>query len=580
MAAEYEILIVENREYILNERPSAVDVLVLQKQKEILGNLRLDTVINNLDLCVDMYRLAYIGATAANAGVVKSKVIDLQSEFGKICVLANETMLTLKDSCQQTLKLLDAAYAYLIQGSDGVALAKLARCADQAKRMSAAAAKLSDQFLDLQGKSAEAKSEAALAHASEEEKRRHAHQEMVKLNAELEGCQTSIGNLVKELEKVNADQAKAEKELSADKKRGFVLGIISLVSGVAAAGLQTYAQTRNPLSVLVAQNQTGTLNNAELKQITEKWEAAKKERDDVNKKLSDLTRKLDCAKETIALSQKEIDDLKAQPDGETAEGKDDAAKKTGRDKSIADKQAIIQAETKNVAQFEADIKDLKAQSVAAGETYAALGASARKLAEGTDNMAKQSFSAADQSQSKLEKIIDIKRQVNQERNDLEIKMGGMVGQLAATQVVGANAEVAVKALQVAMFAISQVIVALNDAAMFWRQISTACENLRQDSMDKQVIDLESLSKDERIAEYKSQVFMLSYLEHICSWAALHEIAHQYTISVEQSRTLNNQHISHSIDDPEQAAKIVSTLAKSINDKIMLQATQSLAVLEA
>jgi septal ring factor EnvC (AmiA/AmiB activator) len=579
MAAEYEILIVENREYVLNERPSAADVLVLQKQKEILGNLRLDTVINNLDLCVDMYRLAYIGATAANAGVVKSKVIDLQSEFGKICVLANETMLTLKDSCQQTLKLLDAAYAYLIQGSDGVALAKLARCADQAKRMSAAAAKLSDQFLDLQGKSAEAKSEAALAHASEEEKRRHAHQEMVKLNAELKGCETSIGNLVKELESVNADQAKAEKELSADKKRGFVLGIISLVSGVAAAGLQTYAQTRNPLSVLVAQNQTGTLD-AELKQITEKWEAAKKERDDVNKKLSDLTRKLDCAKETIALSQKEVDDLKAQPDSEAAQEEDGAAKRISRDKSIADKQAIIQAETKNVAQFEADIKDLKAQSAAAGETYAALGASARKLAEGTDNMAKQSFSAADQSQSKLEKIIDIKRQVNQERNDLEIKMGGMVGQLAATQVVGANAEIAVKALQVAMFAISQVIVALNDAAMFWRQISTACENLRQDSMDKQVIDLESLSKEERIAEYKSQVFMLSYLEHICSWAALHEIAHQYTISVEQSRTLNNQHISHSIDDPEQAAKIVSTLAKSINDKIMLQATQSLAVLEA
>lgn len=579
MAAEYEILIVEDRQYVLNERPSAADVLVQQKQKEILGNLRLDTVINNLDLCVDMYRLAYIGATAANAGAVKSKVIDLQSEFGKLCVLANETMLTLKDSCQQTLKLLDAAYAYLIQGSDGVALAKLTRCADQAKRMSEAAEKLSDQFLDLQSKSSDAKSEAALAHASEEEKRRHAREEMTKLNAELEGCQTTIGSLVKELEAANADQAKAEKELSEDKKRGFVLGIISLVSGVAAAGLQTYAQTRNPLSVLVAQNQTGTLDNAELKQITEKWEAAEKKREELNQSLKALNRKLASAKETIALSEKEIAELKAQTEDKAAAAKDGAAK-IGSDKLIADKEAIIKAEAKTVAQLEAEIKDLKADSVEMANTCNALSASARKMSEGADNMAKQAFSAADQSQSKLEKIIDIKRQVNQQRNDLQIKMGGLVGQLAATQIVERNTDVAVKALQVAMFAISQVIVALNDAAMFWRQIATACESLRQNSMDKQVIDMESLSKDERIAEYKSQMFMLSYLEHICSWAALYEISHQYTVSVEQSRTLNNQHISHSIDDPEQAAKIVSTLAKSINQKIMQQATQGLTALAA
>ncbi|WMD21525.1 hypothetical protein RAS12_03895 [Achromobacter seleniivolatilans] len=525
-----------------------------------------------------MYRLAYIGATAANSGVVKTKVIDLQSEFGKLCVLANETMMTLQDSCQQTLKLLDAAYAYLIQGRDRVAIAKLAHCAEQALRMSAASEKLSDQFLDLQSKSAEAKSEAAMAHASEEEKRRQALQDIQKLKGELEGCRVTIEDLAQQLEKNNAAQAKAEKELSADKKRGFALSIISLVSGVAAAGLQTYAQARNPLSVLVAQKQTGTLDNAELNQITEKWQAAEKQRTVISNTLKDLTRQLSSAKETIALSEKEIKELQAQPEAATKEKDKDAAKPLGKDKLIADKQATIQAQTEIVSRLETEIQDLKKQSDSASITCSALSDSARKLAEGTDNMAKQSFSAAEQSQSTLEKLMDTERAVNQQRNDLQMKKGGLVGQLAATELVGNNAEVAVKALQVAMFAISQVIVALNDAALFWRQIATACESLGINSLDKQVIDLESLSKDERIEEYKSQIFMLSYLEHICSWAALYEISRQYTVSVEQSRTLNNQHIRNSIDDPAEAAKLVSQLAKSINQKISKQAAQGLDAL--
>ncbi|CAM3919742.1 hypothetical protein CCOS865_00920 [Pseudomonas reidholzensis] len=565
-----DTFIIDNHEYSISQSPLPGDVLVLKKKQAILGSLRLDTVTQNLELCVDMYRLAYIGATAANAGPTKARVVGLQSEFGKICVQANEAMGTLKDASQLTLELLLGAYRYLVTGKDKVALAKLARCSEQAKRMAAAAAKLSQEFLALQSKSAEAKSEAVLAHASEEEKRRTADAEMARFTEEVNGFNASMSNLIEELDALNETQRKAEKQLAEDNKKGFIMGIISVVANVAATGLQTYAKMSNPLSVLVAQNSAGQLDNAELKAATEKWEAAEKQRLASEQTLRELNRQVGTLKKTIADCELEIQQLNAK---QSAEGVDKAAPDNAQ--RIADKQTILNDQTAKLQALEGQIEDQKVTLAQHTKTCAALGDSARTLATGCDNMAKQAFSAADKSQAVLDKAMDNQRKVRQERNELQLKMGGVLGQLAATKLVSNNAEVAVKALQVSMFAISQVIIALNDASLFWTQMAGACEALDQRGLDRDVIDMDLLQPEERIQEYKTDPFRYAYLQHICSWVALNDIASEYLVYVESSRTQNNHNISHSIDDPQQAAQLVSSLAQSINEKMDKYASQAI-----
>lgn len=569
----FEILIIKDHEYPMNARPESGTGLFLEKKQQIMGDLDLEAIVKNLDLCVDMYKLAYIGATAANAGVVKSKIIELQNDFGVICVDAKYTMGILQTSASNVLELLLQAYKQLIAGQDKVALAKLKRCSDSAAAMATAAKDLSGRFSALQSKSSMAKSEAALAQASEEEKRRKAESEIKEFNEKMKGLNKLTQELSKQMEDAKADQQKAEKKVATSEKQAFILGIIGLVANTAAAGLQTYAQMRNPLAGLVAQNQTGTQDNPELKKQTDEWSAANQAFIKAKQEAAGAQLKLDTAKGLIESTQKELDAIKAKG---KLEAEDDAAYAA----RVAEKQDLINAEKAKLPNLQKDYDSAQDASTQAGAKSQSLGAAAKALSQGTDNMAKQSFSAADAAREALDKAMEQKETIRKEQNKNIVDISVITGQLAATKVVGQNSDVAVKALTVSMYAISQVIRALNDAAMFWNQIAVASSNLDKMGMDKEVIDFESLDSESRITAYKSDDFKFNYLSNMCSWAVLHDIAEDYVHAIEQSRNLNNDNIANSVDSPQVARELVASFAAQVNAKAnkYAQETMKLGVL--
>jgi hypothetical protein len=83
---------VDGQIYSLDTAPDYNDPLVQKEAKSVLGQLNLKDITENLDLCVELFYVAYNGVAGAKGGTIQAEVAVLQSQLAMLCNECVKTM--------------------------------------------------------------------------------------------------------------------------------------------------------------------------------------------------------------------------------------------------------------------------------------------------------------------------------------------------------------------------------------------------------------------------------------------------------------------------------------------------------
>jgi ABC-type multidrug transport system fused ATPase/permease subunit len=108
-------------------------------------------------------------------------------------------------------------------------------------------------------------------------------------------------------------------------------------------------------------------------------------------------------------------------------------------------------------------------------------------------------------------------------------------QIKNLQINSGNASSAIDILHYAVKSLSQIVVSLNQIAMFWSSIERYCKRLQISELLNYFNDLQEFAKAERIEYYQSdQDFILAVVMNLSNWVALNSVCQQYLQAAEQT----------------------------------------------
>ena len=141
-------------EYSMSEAPSADSPIVRQEKDRIYGSLDLEGFVKDLGNVGKFVRIAYngIGAAGPEFQNLQNKVQALGFDISKLCDKSAVTVSKFKATTRTILYELKAAYEFLLNNHERLALVSFSLFAELAEKMAVAAEKLEIEFELQEGK--------------------------------------------------------------------------------------------------------------------------------------------------------------------------------------------------------------------------------------------------------------------------------------------------------------------------------------------------------------------------------------------------------------------------------------------
>jgi hypothetical protein len=532
--------------YSLKIPPAFTSELVRSSEKEILQNLSLSSVVSNLKNAADLMFVAYNSLAGADGGKLQSKMSGLQKS---LLVLTSDCITTVQGFVTSTEEIITytmKSYKWLFDGNEKLAVTQLVRCGEAAGRMADEAQKLANRFEELGNKSQLVLEDSIKEEGLQESKRL----EMIQKLEDLKANQVNAKKLQAEIQVSLAEvqqlfEAASQRE-EKESDRAYTMGMVGAIFGGLSAGLGAAAN-------IFTSVHPATAGAKAISQIGA-GQAAESQRSQESVQNSDLVKKSEAAqaeKSKLEAENKENEAKIKQAEGIIKDTKDPAIK----------------------AQTEKELTD----SLAKREVLKGKIAEATKALSSISEGLKQSSAIFDklsgQAQSNAELASKQKMDFFKQKNELASENRKTLAALEEYAVRAANSQVdinntaaAIETLHYAVQALSQIVVALDQSALFWRSMAKYCQRLQRSEFLNEVKDLQELDKDKRIEYYSEQDFILSCVMNLSKWVALNSVCQQYLKAVNETYTQVGKNIGTALSITE-AQKQAPILAKKILESV-------------
>lgn len=526
--------------YSLKNPPAVTSQLVLASQKEILQNLSLSSVVSNLANAADLMFVAY----NALAGVekVQAKMSGLQKSLLDVSADCITTVTAFEVKSQEVINYTIKSYKWLFNCKDKLAVTQLVRCGEIAGQMAIEAEKLAGRFQEL-GTRSQGVLEDSINEENLENKKKK--EMMEKLN-ELKANEANAKKLQTELQVAYNEMQEAFLEAKEQEKtesnRAFALGLTSAIFSGLASGLGSAAQIAMAVHPATATARSVTqVANSQVSQAPSN--PAISENDD-------LVKKSEQAQAEKSKLEKESDENEAKI--KEAEG---ILKDTQDEKVVAEKKEELEKLRK-------EREDIKVKLEKANNAINSISEGLNKVSDKVEKLGTQAQTAAENAAKQKMEFFKQKNNLAAQNRKTLAALEEYAVRVANTQSNISNAAAAVETLHCAVTALSQIVVSLNQASLFWRSMEQYCKRLQKSEFLNEVQDLQEEDKEERIKAYSEPEFMQTAVTNLSRWVALNSVCQQYLKAVNDTYKQVGENIK-SAPSIEQAQKQAPLLAKKV-----------------
>jgi len=561
--------------YPMTMAPNEEWTLVRAAKHDVLHDLSLEEVLIDLDRSVDLMFVAYCGVAGTK---VQADVNDRQQELMDLCGDCLTQMTDFNTATTDVINRVLEAFHFLLSGNEERALIILSRCGTMAKNMSGASATLAGKFAKIAASTRQAQHETLVAQSQEVDKLddlRKQHDEMDAKLASLNQANADLVDGVAALQSAYNDAK--DRETEAD-KRAFISSIVSSFTSALGAGVGAYVAAKNPLATAAANLSNRPEHNdpaADAPSDAPTTYHVTQQSNDVSAAEA-AAKELDAAKAAVASAETEVE-----------------AKKTAKDDALKlDSSKLAEAETA-LDEAEHNLNKMKQRASAAEEAKksvdkatsgakpsqdhvaAGVAAGMNNIADTTRNMMQDAQSASNSIREEKMKLLDAKLQLEKQKREVNAEVTRLAKSLTFNAQQTVDYQGALKALEMAVWAFSNIAVALSNAKLFWDNMATFCGRLASsDLVDKLKDEKQTADPPEaRIAYYLSEWFMPTAVFYLARWVALKSISEDYLKAAEAARAKSTRNIrkSPSID---QARDLLPALKQQIADQLELDKAKS------
>lgn len=621
--------------YTLTEIPKPDSSLVKQACDEVMGNLNLDKLISDLELCKQLIFLARNGVQGAGTEesiAIVPRLTKLHEDFTKVCGRADMELTAIAQcSVQIQTNLLDV-YEDLYDGEFNAAAKSVARFSSMAQKLADSAHALAAQFNDLEQRASGILGDTQVALGKNELAHKKLEQQIQDLQIQTDKAKRLVTKLREAHKKLEEDYQEAKSKADDAETKAFSMAIVGAIFKPLAAGIgagvamYTGGATgalKNRLPAGLPENMTKTDADKALslkKQEKEDAEAAEKKAakaladaeetvKSVEKKEKEITeevKKLE-AKVKTPDSPKEDAAAPAEPSKETATAPGEPKKESAADKAepkkedaaaaakAADKKTVDEPASQ-LAVAKADLKatsDKVKKAKAEREERATDHKAAKELLEAKLAAVKQAVDAAGEAGDKFTKMGDdyqaIAKSYRDEVRAMRKLLAEQVDQeheaLSSIQEYAArmkNAgpdlkgiELACDSLFQAVGALKQIVMILQEAGYFWEKMATACSQVKNASFTAAIQRLEDLSEKRRIATLSKNSFQEGMLRYYAAWKALEVICRRFAARASQVRQEAAADFKNNLSTEEARLE-----ARKLGERLLTSVTSGLKTNEA
>jgi chemotaxis protein histidine kinase CheA len=565
---------VDGQIYSLDTAPDYNAPLVQKEAKSVLGQLNLKDITENLDLCVELFYVAYNGVAGAKGGTIQAEVAVLQSQLAMLCNECVKTMGTFEAETRNIIGQLTQTYGALTKGQEQFAIKKMAHCSESSTEMSEKASDLAKKFKALQVESTKTRATTIVVQTSQRDSKLAAQKAQEQMEAKQAAEQTNQKELVDQIVSAQTlyDEAKEREEREATKS--LILGITSAITSAVGSGLGAFAATRNPVGSVMASVASASGSNSDNTQLTtaQKNVDEKKTQSDSSQKLLLTAKDVQTTKQNVV--NKLNDELKDLNERISEKEKDSSTKKDELDelKERRDaKQLELGTRNEELHTAEKEVVSLEESAKGDKEAYASAALALQELAKQTGQMTQAAASVEESIRQEKMKWLDQKLSLEKEKRESLVKLAEYAASIKNFKVEEGNATLSLNSLHSAVEALGKIIGTLTNASLFWDQMSTYCARMSTKGFQQKLNDLISpdsgFSKEQRIAEYRDTHFMKDFLTYLCQWVAVNGLSGEYLISagLAQRKAVDYLKKSPTIEEAiRKAPELASNLQKIID----------------
>lgn len=584
-------LSVNGRIYDLQAAPEYTDPLVVKQKADLLLEIDLNELNDNLFLSVELLFVAYNGVAGAQEGKLQAEINEIMGALALLCNRCVGTMSVFKDETQNIISELGQTYRFLIQGKEKLAVAKLRHCGESSKVMANRADELSREFMELQKRSVSVRSKTIIEETLEHKKKVETEKAIRELEAKQKAEKVNQEELVSQVAKLQTqyDDAKSREEKAAEKS--FIFGITSAICSSIGAGLGAFTSAKNPVGSAVAKTSSDMAETKKM-EIAQKTADEKKVRsDEANKKLLEVNDKIALAKSKLTTLKREEGELKTQIG--IIEGVQESTRTETQKEELKTFKTKLAEKKKEVTEADVELKKLDGEAKLVEKTskdltaeYGAAAAALQNVSERMDKFASAAASAEESIHAEKMRYLEKKFELEAEKRKSLVAMVEFAENIKNSKVEKGNAEVSVNSLHAAVEAMGKIIGTLTNASLFWKQMSEFCSKMSEKGFQSDLKDLTDpsvgITVEERVAEYQSVNFMLSFLKYLCQWVALNGLSGEYLISASnaQKKCVQNLAQSPTIDAARQMAPVLAkAMGIMLDQKILASTTASSNILQ-
>lgn len=539
--------------YSMTEIPAPTTGLVLAAKQEILQTVNLRSMLNDLDQAADLIYLAYNGVVGT--GNLAASVHKKQSTLADLCADCVNVMQGFVTVTNDILNRLVEAYEFLLDVKEDRAMKVLSRCAKSATAISLKCGELAKRFEDLKDETVKDASSAEVA-VGDQNKRK---EELIKLRADLEAALAKQVQVQKDytesLEELNTKIADATAREDKESERAFITGLVGGLAGALGAGLGAYASAKSPLANTgggqAGGNQAAPTPGPDLNQGQKAKDA----------EVADKQKAFDATDTAFQKAQKDRDAKK------TAFDKCDEAGKAIAQKELDAADAALVTAQKDRDKANEALATAKSRSVQDYAAASAGAAAAGSVANTANNMSNAAEARAEGIRSERARLIDAQMAQQKGKREAAAQMAELGAKLTGNAKEVGVAESALRALQISVWALHNINVALLNAQTFWSNLSSFCQRLSESSLLASVSE-ESTSSDteeERREYYLGKRFMATAIGYTVRWSAVNAICKDYLAAANHTyvKVCDNIKSSPSI---EEAAAQLTTLKQRFEER--------------
>ena len=560
LAGDNQIVAKEGKKveyYTLSEAPKEHGLLVQANKKVILGSINLESMLKNLDNCVDLLKVTY-NAVNGMPGL-HNGINALQIKFADAMIKSNETVLEFRTSTETVIQQFLFAYDALISGSEQDALDIFGEIIDTANTMITKASELVVVFEGISKETEKKLDDIITTNTKKIAKRDEVILFNASLKASIEALQTIKENLMDEIEQYNEEYNKLEARQKKQEDRAYDMQITSLivsavssVFGGAVNAVQDNKQNNDMVTATTPQDETANKTREEYENNLKQQETLKKEIETIETRISQI--------DTILNSDKFADGENA----DEADASNPDSAKTGEELRTEKQDLTAHKSEKNN-----QLNSLKSKNDTLKGALDGFGKAFDKVADGTQKMSEQAQQAAESLNARMDKIAQYRRELKkQERENLK-QLAEYTKQLQNSVITKDALDVAINSLVVATGCMRKVVSYLKEIVLFWTQVKSFCEKLAGDKTRDYIRRSIKVSDDIEIrsAPFKRQLFVVTYIESLARWVALNVVCNEYLDAIAKISHRINETIGETEMMPEEHWKQATTLAAELNSKI-------------